>query len=159
MKKTILMAIVGLFAFVHSASAQFYVGGSFHINSRLSEEKSLYIGFSPDLGYTVGDWCFGSVLDLAIQDGGAAFTATPYVEYYFWNSGPVSFFVEGGVGLTWDKVFSYNPYVAPGISFAISDHWSVLGHIGRLGYDSLTKSLEFSISKAASLSLGLYYSF
>ena len=76
MKKTLILAIVGLFAFVHSASAQFYVGGSFHINSRLAEEKSLYVGFSPDLGYTVGDWCFGSVLNLAVQDGSAAFTAT-----------------------------------------------------------------------------------
>ena len=93
MKKTLILAIVGLFAFVHSASAQFYVGGSFHINSRLADEKSMYVGFSPDLGYTLGDWCFGSVLELAVQDGSAAFRATPYVEYYFWHSGPVSFFV------------------------------------------------------------------
>ncbi len=159
MKKTIILAIVGLFALAQAANAQFYVGGSFHINSSLAEERSTYFGFSPDLGYTVGKWCFGSILDLSVVNGSTAFTANPYVEYYFWESGPVSFFVEGGLALTWNRGFSYNPYVAPGISFAISDHWSVLGHIGRLGYDSLTQSLQFSISKAASLGLGLYYSF
>lgn len=97
MKKTIILAIVGLFAFAQAANAQFYVGGSFHINSSLAEERSTYIGFSPDLGYTVGKWCFGSILDLSVVDGSTAFTANPYVEYYFWESGPVSFFVEGGL--------------------------------------------------------------
>ena len=33
MKKTIILAIVGLFAFAQAANAQFYVGGSFHINN------------------------------------------------------------------------------------------------------------------------------
>lgn len=159
MKRTILVAILGLFAFVQSAHAQFYVGGSFHVNSRVTEKNSTFIGFSPDLGYSVGNWSYGACLDLTIEDGSTAFTANPYVEYYFWTSGPVSFFAEGGVSLTWNNGFSYEPYVAPGIMFTVSDHWSVLGHIGRLGYNSLNKTIEFSISKAASLSLGLYYSF
>ena len=125
-------------------------------------QQMVHRGYQPiqyrerDLDDRLSQW---KPCDLSVVDGSTAFTANPYVEYYFWESGPVSFFVEGGLALTWNKGFSYNPYVAPGISFAISDHWSVLGHIGRLGYDSLTQSLQFSISKAASLGLGLYYSF
>ena len=46
-----------------------------------------------------------------------------------------------------------------GISFEISDHWDVMGHIGRLAYDSIDKTLLFSTTGVGALSLGLYYSF
>lgn len=162
MKKAIVLAIIGLFAFVQAAKAQFYVGGSFHISSEFTENPTTSIGLSPDLGYTLGDWCFGAALSLNVTGGnqGTVFTATPYVEYFFWSSGALSFFVEGGADLDWaGSTFSFYPYVAPGISFDISDHWSVLGHIGRLGYNTLNKQLVFTTSGASALSLGLYYSF
>lgn len=163
MKKSILLVIVSLFAFVQAANAQFYVGGSFHVSTQFTEsQNNTHIGFSPDLGYTIGDWCIGSVFEVSSISGSTksfGFTANPYVEYFFWSSGALSFFVEGGVGLTWGEHFSCNPYLAPGISFDVSDHWSVLGHIGRLGYDTLSKTLVFTTSGASALSLGLYYSF
>lgn len=161
MKKAVLLAIVSLFAFIQTANAQFYVGGSVYVSTRFQETTVTHVGLSPDVGYTLGDWCFGSTFNLSATSGAnnLSFTATPYVEYFFWSSGPLSFFVEGGVGLTWGSRFFYNPYIAPGISFQVSDHWSVLGHIGRLGYDSMDKTLLFSTSGAGALSLGLYYSF
>lgn len=163
MKTSIILAIVSLFAFVQAANAQFYVGGSFHVATQFTEsQNNTQIGFSPDLGYTIGDWCIGSVFEISSISGlskSFGFTANPYVEYFFWSSGALSFFVEGGVGLTWGEHFSCYPYIAPGICFDVSDHWSVLGHIGRLGYDTLSKTLVFTTSGASALSLGLYYSF
>lgn len=161
MKKAVILAIVSLFAFVQAANAQFYVGGSVYVSTQFQETTVTHIGLTPDVGYTWGNWCFGSSFNLASTTGrdNFTFTATPYAEYFFWSSGPVSFFVEAGVGLTWGSRFSFNPYVAPGISFKISDHWDVMGHIGRLAYDSIDKTLLFSTTGVGALSLGLYYSF
>jgi hypothetical protein len=162
MRKTIVLAIVGLLAFVQAASAQFYVGGSFHLSTQFTENPVTQIGFSPDLGYTVGDWCFGSTFELSSTSGEIkrfSFTVNPYVEYYFWSAGAFSFFIEGGAGFSWGDYFNCTPYLAPGVSFQVSDHWSVLGQIGRLGYDTHEKSLVFTTRGAAALSLGLYYSF
>ena len=161
MKKTFILTIIGLLAVLPDAGAQFYVGGSFHVSTRLADERGTSFSISPDIGYSVGNWCLGSSIEwFSTGEGdGPGLTVNPYAEYFFWSSGPLSFFVEGGIGLTWCGGFSCTPYLAPGISFNISDRWSVMGHIGRLGYDSLEKTLEFSTSAASALALGLYYSF
>lgn len=162
MKKTLLLAIVGLFAFMQTANAQFYVGGSFQVSTQFTENPVTQIGFSPDLGYSVGDWSFGSTFEATYISGSSqpfGFTVNPYAEYFFWSSGAFSFYVEGGVGLSWIGFFTCTPYLAPGVSLDLTDHWSVLAQIGKLGYDTHAKSLIFTSSGAAALSLGLYYSF
>ena len=166
MGKKIILAMVVLVAFAQVASAQFYIGGSVQFNTEFRGDNPMEIALAPDLGVSFGDWCIGSVFSLSGSRNNASgweglcFSVTPYVEYFFWESGPVSFYVEGGAGLTWDSsAFSCTPYIAPGICFSLSDHWDVMGLIGGLEYDTLTKSLSFGNSGFSDLSVGLYYTF
>ena len=176
MGRKFILAIVALVAFAQVASAQFYIGGSVQFNAQFQEDHPMAIGLAPDLGVNLGDWCIGAAFGLSANRNnvsgwdGFSFSVTPYAEYFFWESGPVSFYIEGGVGLTWDKwteegerspsrAFSCSPYIAPGICFSLSEHWDVMGLIGGLEYDTATRSLSIGNSGFSDLSIGLFYTF
>ncbi len=167
MKKIIILAIVSLFAFAQTAHAQFYVGGSFEVTSQFKSQGNTSINLSPDLGVSVGDWCFGSAIGFSYdhfssQKNQFSFSLTPYAEYFFWSSGPFSFYVEAGMDLKWNPTgtgtsFDCVPYLDPGVSFTITEHWAVMGQVGILSYSTLEKQLTFGNKNFAALSLGLYY--
>ena len=173
MKKTILIVIIALLGLSQQAKAQLYVGGSLGFNAGFNDERFSSVSISPDIGYGYGNWNFGAVLNINTfsnnNDGLASLRLgiTPYVEYYFFSAGPVSLFAEAGIGLIHAMYFTaddpknqflFNPYLAPGIEVSLTDHFSVMCHLGRFEWDSETSNLGFSMS-GESLALGLYYSF
>ena len=173
MKKVLIIAAIALLGFCLKANAQFYVGGSVSAHFGYSETRFTSFGFSPDIGYGFGDWNVGSTINISTYgdkiDGLTSLRLglTPYVEYYIFSAGPVSLFAEGGIALFFtrylvaealENAFFVNPYLAPGIEISLSDHFSVLCHLGRLEWNTEARDFGFSISGEA-LSLGLYYSF
>ena len=63
--------------------------------------------------------------------------------------------------MAWHRISSIilsTPYLSPGMEIVLTDHWSFLGTLGRLDYDSFTKSFGFSVDGSA-FSAGLYYNF
>ena len=79
----------------------------------------------------------------------------------------MSLFAEAGIGFlfTNDLVdetpkgqLFVNPYLAPGIEISLTDHFSVMCHLGRLECNSEIKDISLTMS-GESLALGLYYSF
>ena len=173
MKKTIIIAIIALLGLSREASAQLYIGGSLTAHASFNNSRSIAVSVAPDIGYGFGNWNVGTMLNAYTyhdhEDLGSSLrlSVTPYAEYYFFSAGPVSLFAEAGLGLlfTNDIVdeapkgqFFVNPYLAPGIEISLTDHFSVMCHLGRLEWNSEINDINLTMS-GESLSLGLYYSF
>jgi len=160
--KTVIITAICLIAFSATAKAQLYVGGFFSVGANFNENKYISLDISPDIGYSFGDWSAGASLTLFISKNENSSTPdisvsiAPYAEYYFWRSGPLSFYLEGGVDV---KVkTNVAPYLSPGIEISLTDHWSLMCQVGRLEYGIMTGNLNFRLDGEA-LSLGLYHSF
>lgn len=173
MKKALIIAAIALLGLCQKANAQFYVGGSVSAHFGYTDSRFSSFSFTPDVGYGFGDWNVGSTINISTygdKDDGLTslrLGLTPYVEYYIFSAGPVSLFAEGGIGLMFSRylatgglenAFYVNPYLAPGIEISLTDHLSVLCHLGRLEWNTESRDFGFSINGEA-LSLGLYYGF
>ena len=167
-KLTILAALLLLFSL--PLRAQFYLGGAASV-AHSGSYKSLTMSLRPDVGYSFGQLSVGvaavfetyhSNLD---ESNTTSFGFSPYLQYFVWSSGNFSFYLEGGVGyyrLTSsapeDSFTRWTPYLAPGISFAVTEHWSLEGQLGRLEYNSHLRNTEFSWM-GDDVRVGLYYTF
>ncbi len=173
MKKTIIIAIIALLGFSREASAQLYIGGSLTAHASFNNSRSIAVSVAPDIGYGFGNWNVGTMLNAYTyhdqEEPGSSLriSVTPYAEYYFFSAGPVSLFAEAGIGFlfTNDLVdetpkgqLFVNPYLAPGIEISLTDHFSVMCHLGRLEWNSEINDISLTMS-GESLALGLYYSF
>ena len=173
MKKTIIIAIIALLGFSREASAQLYIGGSLTAHAGFNNSRSISVSIAPDIGYGFGNWNVGTVFNAyafnSEDEPGTSLrlSVTPYAEYYFFSAGPVSLFAEAGIGLLFTNDISdeaphgqlfVNPYLAPGIEISLTDHFSVMCHLGRLEWNSEINDISLTMS-GESLALGLYYSF
>ena len=173
MKKTIIIAIIALLGLSREASAQLYIGGSLTAHAGFNNSRSISVSIAPDIGYGFGNWNVGTVFNAyafnSEDEPGTSLrlSVTPYAEYYFFSTGPVSLFAEAGIGFlfTNDLVdeapkgqLFVNPYLAPGIEISLTDHFSVMCHLGRLEWNSEINDVNLTMS-GESLALGLYYSF
>lgn len=173
MKKTIIIAIIALLGLSREASAQLYIGGSLTAHASFNNSRSVALSIAPDIGYGFGNWNVGTMLNAYTyrdqENPGTSLrlSVTPYAEYYFFSAGPVSLFAEAGLGLLFTNdisdeaphgQFFVNPYLAPGIEISLTDHFSVMCHLGRLEWNSEINDVNLTMS-GESLSLGLYYSF
>lgn len=170
MKRLLLLFILLTAASLPEVKAQWYLGGSLSWNAQL-DRKDFAIDVLPEVGYSLGDWSFGTVVTLywSRSDNSGEMSSylniglAPYVEYYFYSTGPLSFFAEGGLDALYrasdpENRWRFVPYLAPGMEFRLADHWSMVAHLGRLEWDSVINSLAFNLF-GNNLSLGLLYSF
>ena len=165
-QKVILFAALLLLTIpVH---AQWVVGGSFSFRTSASN-KTNDIVFRPDVSYSFGKVSVGATLTVDCYNfydqhrTDWSLGITPYVQYYLWSSGVLSFFLEGGIPYyrtinTDNSSHRFAPYVSPGLEISITDHWSVIGYLGRLEYDTQFKTFQFS-AEMDSFGVGVYYSF
>ena len=170
-QKWFVIAILLLLAI--PAQAQWFIGGRVSVNANF-KEKSGGVVLRPDVGYTFKN-------DIAVgvngifeyygftpkpgenRNSNISYGLAPYIQYYFVRIGKVSFYLDGGIEITRqtypdDAYWRFIPYLSPGLEIVLTDHWSFLGTMGRLDYDSFTKSFGFSVDGSA-FSAGLYYTF
>lgn len=165
-QKVILLAALLLLALpVH---AQWTLGGSFSFRASAQNQTS-DITFRPDVSYSFGKVSVGATLTADLynfhKEKRTEWTLgiTPYVQYYLWSNDVLSIFLEGGIPYyrtvnTDDAYHRFAPYLSPGLEISITDHWSVIGYLGRLEYDTRYKTLQFS-AEMDSFGVGVYYSF
>lgn len=183
MKKFLAVAVVALASI--TASAQYYVGGSFGIGYDSSAKKTQFT-LVPEIGYSFSDnMAFGGTIgytyngsvknsngdDVSIEN---YVQINPYLRYTFCRvaDDKLSFFFDStvGIGLGFQggqTGVTYSIGFKPGIAYSLSDHCSLVAHMGFLGWEGASDkakmlgfndkfSLDFS---SMNVSFGFYYSF
>ena len=188
MKKILLMAAFAVATL--SANAQVWVGGALGFNYEKIKDTDAKTTFTiaPTVGYNLDEkWAIGLELGLGFSNDGyglilpeyngvktTAVNVAPFARYTFAKAGMVSFFVDGGFGLAYEKeekTITNNVKVSedgtvwhigfrPGISLALSDNWSAVATMGYFGYQHAEDYNRFGLGvNGNALSFGLYYTF
>jgi len=181
MKKLLVMAVAMLATI--AASAQVYVGGSFGLSRNTSEDVSHFI-IAPEVGYNLSEkWAVGGTIDFDYTKDGevksTVFSLAPYARYTCFTAvdNRLRLFVDGGFGIGFgkskaggqssDTVTAFSIGFKPGVSFALSDNFSIVAHMGFLGYEGgndaakqagIDETFGLNLS-SMNLSFGFYYSF
>ena len=174
MKK--FFAMVALAAMTLTASAQVFVGGQVGLWRDYDANKT-NATIKPDVGYNLSDkWAVGTVIgwDYAYKEGAKAngFEIAPYARYTAAKLGPVSVFLDGGLGFYTYKVkgvgSSENAWevgIKPGVSVGLTEKLSFESHFGFLGYRDADPTpiygdngLGFNLD-GSTITFGLYYNF
>jgi len=188
MKKLVLLVLT---AFAVTANAQFYIGGQlgFWATKRADTKLDFQYSVLPDVGYNINSkWAVGTTIGVSDSNESfgiddetfvariGSFSVSPYVRFTFVNWGLVSLFVEGGGGYRYifkSKSVSIYPYldffgkhqfnvgISPGVAVNLSKKFTLMAHIGFLGWeyygaDYSTFGLLFNSS---TLTFGAYYNF
>lgn len=179
MKKLLLLAAFALASI--SASAQFYYGGQVGF-SRNATDNITTVTIAPEVGYSFNDkWSVGGVLDYDYYYHSGSdtnvFEISPYARYTYAAvaSDKLKFFVDGGVGFGvqktkgYDAGFVYHIGFRPGLSYSFNDHYSIVAHIGQLGWEGATdkatgaygrkNKFTWNIFDWNDLMFGFYYTF
>lgn len=178
MKKIFAFAVMAIMALGVFAQNNLYVGGSFGF-WRNSSDNNTTVQILPEIGYNLSEnAAIGTVIgyDYNYNDGlkRSLVVFDPYVRYAFFNNDRVRLFVDGGVDLGFGKskigdtssktAVTYGIGIKPGISYAISDNFSLVAHLGFIGYKGGNKASHEPdqgglMFDGNNLSFGMYYNF
>ncbi len=190
MKKFIL-AVALAFAAVCGAQAEgLYVGGQlgyWHDSDDDDVNASTNtLSILPEVGYNLNDnWAIGTTIGYSYKHVCGAdlsshhFQLAPYARYTFFKSSNnlVNLFVDGGVGFGagWvsaageesSTACTWNVGLKPGIAINLTEKFSVVAHVGMLGYqgaNNAAKTVGYHnqgglLLDNNNLSLGFYFNF
>lgn len=175
MKKILTFIVLTLISI--SASAQSYIGGSLGLGYDF-DDKSVDFTLSPEYGYSLNSkWAIGGTLTYSYLGAYEVnvFALQPYARYTFAKvaDNKLHFFCDGtfGFGLVGakdeDTGALWQVGFKPGMSYSFNDHWSIVAHLGFLGYNGANEEAQdlgynnnigFDFG-SLNLSFGVYYSF
>ena len=196
MKKIITTVMLAVAAICSTAQAgDFYLGGAagfMHKSQKITPlagptytQTTNEFSIMPELGYSFNDkWGVGGTIgytyrNLAGQDTNFnLFSINPYARFtYFRTSNDlIALFIDGSVGFgigstsyngDTSTAVTYEIGFKPGIAINITDHFSIVSHIGFLGYHGANDNakdggepeyggINFDSNH---LDIGLYYTF
>lgn len=149
MKKFLLMAVMAVMTLGASAQTKWYAGGQVtfgRTTESVSGLKTTQVTVLPEVGYNLTDnFAIGGIAGVSYRKAGSedktVFKVSPYARYTYFTSGKVNLFVDGGVdlgigGAHGSTAVEYGIGFRPGVSFNISDKFSLVAHVGFLGYQS-----------------------
>ena len=165
MKKLVLT--LALVFGVLAANAQYFVGGQLGLLYDDASENTM-ITIAPEFGYAFNDtWTVAGMIGYTHMDNFNSFYIAPYARWNFWKKDFVGLLVDGGFGISTQKYkgadsdTGFEIGFKPGISFNLTDNFSLVAHYGFLGYR--TKYNGSSVSGLSlcgnEISLSLYYCF
>lgn len=191
MKKVLAMVVLAIASLGAAAqNSNIYVGGSIgfwhdsHDNSTNASTNHFVI--LPEIGYNFNSsWALGAQLgyDYTHLCGQGVstniFQFNPYLRYTYFRSSNnlISLFVDGAVGFGagWTHyedddsktAVTWNIGFRPGISVNLSDNFSLVAHVGMLGYEganNAAKEAGYSnkgglMLNGNNLTFGFYYTF
>jgi outer membrane protein len=103
-------------------------------------------GIAPELGYYVSDRVaiggvigFGGYSIKDSDDSGFGFEFSPYVRYFLYQGETFGFYLQGNVSILYQdlndaKLTTWGLGINPGVSYALSTHFSLSASFGVLGY-------------------------
>ena len=138
MKKLVLT--LALVFGVLAANAQYFVGGQFGLLYDDASENTM-ITIAPEFGYAFNDtWTVAGMIGYTHMDNFNSFYIAPYARWNFWKKDFVGLLVDGGFGISTQKYkgadsdTGFEIGFKPGISFNLTDNFSLVAHYGFLGY-------------------------
>lgn len=148
MKKFLLIVAAALLTTI-SANAQMYVGGTagFAVNGGRFTGR-----IAPEFGYSFNSQvAVGGYLMLDGASGAFSWSFNPYCRWTFVHVNDFGIFLEGTFGIGTNKVgdasvTKWSIMAIPGVSYNVSDRWSVIGRVGGIGYDSIGGGGSFAIN-------------
>ena len=168
----ILFASAAIFTMTHTASAQdsgWWLGGKVgYWHDKVGDATSNSFALAPEVGYDFNSkWSLAGTLgfDYAkVGDKSAnVFVVEPYARFKYFNKGNFTLFVDGGFGVAFGDSEGFKVGFTPGVSFKVSEHFSLLTTIGFLGYknDYYNGGGDgFGLNlKSSDLRFGFFYSF
>ena len=161
MKKFFMIVAAALFMTV-SANAQMYVGGT----AGFAIANSQFTGqVAPEFGYSFNSHvAVGGYLMLGGAPNTFSWSFNPYCRWTFVHVNDFGIFVEGTFGIGTSKAggISFTQWsirAVPGVSYNVSDRWSVIGRVGGIGYESIEGGGAFALHINLQPTLGVAYSF
>lgn len=153
MKKFLLLALVAVMGLgVSAQDSKWYAGGQLtfgRTTQSASGVKSTQVTVLPEVGYNVSDnFAVGAVAGVSYRKSGGeektVFKVNPYARYTYYSYDRVNLFVDGGVDLGIGRAdgstaVEYGIGLRPGVSFSINDKFSLVAHVGFLGYQGGNK--------------------
>lgn len=180
--KKLVFAIIALAASL-TASAQVYLGGSLGFQRDFNKNTTDFV-ILPEIGYNFNDtWAVGGTIGYLHKYENHFKTnmgeISPYARWTFFRSDNnlVSLFVDGGVGVGFgstkyrdfdsESLCTWNIGFKPGIAIHPSKNFTVLAHVGFIGYEGADDNAKaagftekFGINATSlNLNLGFYYNF
>ncbi len=150
MKKLLIMALFAVLTL--GASAQkWYAGGQLTLGRTTTELsgvslKSTQIAVLPEIGYNLTDnFALGATFGVDYKKTGdnklTTFQISPYARATYFKSKMVDLFIDGGGGFGIGRAdghtaVTYEIGLRPGMSLNLSDRFSLVAHVGFLGYES-----------------------
>lgn len=168
----ILIGIVSL-----SAAAQIYIGGAIGLGYDIDEE-AVDFSISPEFGYNFNNkWAVGGSIGYSYTGEYELniLVLQPYARFTFARmaNDKLHFFCDGTIGAGLivenndDPGIIWNIGLKPGISYDINNHWSLMAHLGFIGYNGADDNAKYYGARnkigldisSLNLSFGAYYSF
>ncbi|MCM1519395.1 MAG: porin family protein [Lachnoclostridium sp.] len=148
MKKFLLLAVMAVMTLGVSAQAhRWYAGGQVTFGKTTdstSGVKTTQVTVLPEAGYNFTDvFSVGTTVGVSYRksDGKekTVFTIDPYARYKFYKYDRLTIFVDGGVDLGIGRAdgstaVQFGIGFRPGLLFDLNDKFSLVAHIGFLGY-------------------------
>ena len=141
MKRFLLMLLLTVSAV--TASAQFYVGGTFNV-WRYDKTEQTEFTIAPGLGYELNDkWAVGGdLLYSSLSEAYDRFALAPYARFSYFRHGAVSLFLDMGFGVgvydidgEKDSTTAFQIGVKPGLAVDLGKGFRLLTKVGFFGYD------------------------
>lgn len=169
MKKILFVALMAVMSVC--ASAQVYLGGSIGYTHQKNDDgaKSDVFNIKPEIGYNFNEtWALGGTIGYEWQKNvGDSFIIEPYARYTYFRTenNLVSLFVDGGFGIgvfnpkEGDSTTIWSIGLKPGISLNFTERFSLVAHMGFLGYQDYDTRKVYGLNFDNNLSFGFYYNF
>lgn len=177
MKKIFVTLLVMVVAM--AANAQIWAGGSlgFWTNSEAegSETKTMF-KFAPEVGYDLSeDWSVAVMFSYNVnkpEDGEStkAISVMPYARYNLLKAGNFKLFLDGAFEIASvddgdEESSAWGIGIKPGIAYSLTEKFSLVAHMGFLGYQDADEALRGDIQRGFgfnfdnNVSFGVYYAF
>ena len=120
-------------------SSKVWAGGKIGYWHNDDAEPKEQLTISPEVGYDLtSKWSIAMGLGISYldTDGGSATAVTfdPYARYKFYKNDRLTLFVDGGFGVATADASGWNIGIKPGLAYDINKRFSVVTHVGFLGY-------------------------
>ena len=160
-----------------------YVGGSIGAWRDQSANKTS-VTILPEIGYTLDKtWAVGTQIGYKyvyneehLRAHNSSFILNPYVRWTALRAGIVQLFVDGGIDFSLGHTSwkggsskasaSFGIGVKPGVAINFNKNFSMVAHVGFLGYQGANKAAEaggfnkgFGFDFSNALNFGFYYNF